>query len=174
LTTDSSGPGQPTPDQTPEPSSDGKSDGKEEPTAATKDASPVDEEKPKTDDESAKDKADGTEKEEKKAEKDEVAEKDADNDDAKSEAPHCESDSDDAVSVCSSVVDSDFSWNSDMDGPGADSSDDEEDAASAKEDDMYADDPWNARCVIGLRVCSHDPDAAIDVVHGKKALGTPE
>jgi hypothetical protein len=55
-----------------------------------------------------------------------------------------------------------------MDGP-LDEDDDSEEEDS--KDDMYADDPWNATCVIGLRVCSMDKEASIKVVHGTRKRG---
>ncbi|RDI78654.1 Methylenetetrahydrofolate reductase 2 [Venturia inaequalis] len=90
-----------------------------------------------------------------------------DTDDALSEVPSCESESeDDAISECSSVADSDFSWDSAIDGPDAVLSDADGDD-SADDDDMFSEDPWKARCVIGLRVCSLDALAAVAVGRGE-------
>jgi hypothetical protein len=181
VTTTSTGPGQPTPDQTPEPSSNGK---EEEAAAKTGIESTTEstEVKLTAQDEKATETEDS--KREPAAEEEETT-KEPVHDDAKSteaqeieeiEEASCESDAEeDTISEISSVADSDFSWNSEMDGPGASSSEDEDDDPSADEDDMFAEDPWNARCVIGLRVCSYDPDAAIVVVHGgKEGAGVPE
>lgn len=58
---------------------------------------------------------------------------------------------------CTSELEDDsFSWDSGIDGS-AHGSD------SEKEDDIWADDPWNAVCVLGLRVYSHS-DVRISVV----------
>ena len=71
------------------------------------------------------------------------------------------------VSDCSSVVDSDFSWDDAVDGSGDESTDSE---ADSDEDDMFKDDQWCARCVIGLRVCSLSPNVLISVTyHGPKS-----
>lgn len=60
-----------------------------------------------------------------------------------------------------SFCDDDFEWDSDMDGS--------VDLTSEEElDDLHEDDPWNAVCVLGLRVYSLTSDARIEVVDGKK------
>lgn len=89
----------------------------------------------------------------------------AKDDDAQSEAFSCHDPSDDEpVSECSSVCDSDFSWDDAVDGSGEESTDSE---ADSDDDDMFKDDPWCARCVIGLRVCSIDKRVSIGVKHGR-------
>lgn len=77
--------------------------------------------------------------------------------------PGPESEEEEGVSEVSSVVDDDFSWDSDVDGF-ADIETDEE-----QEPGMYANDPWNATCVIGLRVYSLDKDTKVKVQEGKPA-----
>ncbi|KIW06159.1 uncharacterized protein PV09_03321 [Verruconis gallopava] len=75
------------------------------------------------------------------------------------------SDDEDHVSDCSSVADSDFTWDDVVDGSGAESDSDIDD--DSDDDDMFKDDPWRARCVIGLRVCSLDKSVVIGFKHGK-------
>lgn len=175
-------PGQPTPEATPEPSADGKEDEspiKESPTAEIKDEKKVDAQVEKKEVAIAPEKKDDSTQTPANDKKDhtagpliepstthEVKEEPIDNDDALSEVPSCESESeDDPISECSSVADSDFSWDSAIDGPDTVLSDDSYD--SGDEDDMFKEDPWNAKCVIGLRVCSLDPFAAVEVVRGE-------
>jgi Calpain family cysteine protease len=67
------------------------------------------------------------------------------------------------LSPASSVCDDDFPFDSNMDGPiTPDLYSDSELSA----DDMYVKDPWQASCVIGLRVCSLDENAKIEVCKG--------
>lgn len=40
-------------------------------------------------------------------------------------------------------------------------------SASGSENEIFADDPWNATCVLGLRVYSLQADAKIKVVKGE-------
>lgn len=68
-----------------------------------------------------------------------------------------EDDDEDDVSDVSSVIDDDFDWDSDIDAPADVDTEDED------EPGMYASDPWNAVCVIGLRVYSMDKDTRIHV-----------
>jgi hypothetical protein len=90
---------------------------------------------------------------------------DAVKDDANEEQFSChESEDDEPVSECSSVVDSDFSWDDAVDGSGEESTDSE---ADSDEDDLFKDDPWSPRIVIGLRVCSLDKNVKIAVKHSK-------
>ncbi|KAK5696884.1 hypothetical protein LTR17_024203 [Elasticomyces elasticus] len=60
------------------------------------------------------------------------------------------------------LSDNDFDWDSDLDAPVYDS-DDEPDAKN----DLFADDPWNALCVLGLRVYSMNSAASLSIVNGK-------
>lgn len=53
------------------------------------------------------------------------------------------------------------SWDSEIDGPADVDTDDDDD-----EPGMYADDPWNAKCVLGLRVYSRDSSVRVTVVDG--------
>lgn len=62
----------------------------------------------------------------------------------------------------SSVITDDFDWQSDIDGPVW--GDEERDGPSADEQDLFGDDPWNALCVVGLRVYSENADVKIEVV----------
>jgi len=57
------------------------------------------------------------------------------------------------------LVDDDFEWDSDIDNP-VDSDDDEPDPKN----EIFAEDPWNAICVLGLRVYSLDSVAKVTVV----------
>ena len=61
--------------------------------------------------------------------------------------------------------DNDFEWNSDMDGP-VDESDDEE---SDSNTEIFANDAWNAICVLGLRVYSLNCEAKVKVVKGEES-----
>lgn len=184
----SSAAGLSTPESTPEPSANGKANDspiKESSTAETKDeksSAQLDK----------KEEVTGPEKQDNSTQTPEIVEKDDttqtpspkkdeathppsfspkeqphDNDDVFSEVPSCESESeDDPISECSSVADSDFSWDSAIDGPDTVLSDTDGDD-SADEDDMFKEDPWKARCVIGLRVCSLDALAAVEVGRGE-------
>lgn len=63
--------------------------------------------------------------------------------------------------------DDDFDWDSEMDGPVEDN--EEEDmarrcSATGSKNEIFADDPWNAMVVLGLRVYSLNADAKISVV----------
>jgi calpain family cysteine protease len=70
-----------------------------------------------------------------------------------------------SISPISSVCEDDFPWDDAIDGPPSPlSGDSESDTNSA--DEMYANDPWQAVCVIGLRVCSLDENARIEIVKG--------
>ncbi|KAK0914089.1 hypothetical protein LTR91_005873 [Friedmanniomyces endolithicus] len=60
------------------------------------------------------------------------------------------------------LVDDDFEWDSDIDNP-VDSDDDEPDPKN----EIFAEDPWNAVCVLGLRVYSLDSMAKVTVVKGE-------
>jgi len=66
------------------------------------------------------------------------------------------------ISPVSSVCDDDFAWDSGIDGPVSGESGSEE----SSEDEMYINDPWQGRCVIGLRVCSLDENCEVSVVRG--------
>ncbi|KAK4548877.1 hypothetical protein LTR36_008650 [Oleoguttula mirabilis] len=61
----------------------------------------------------------------------------------------------------------DFDWDSEIDGP-VDSSDDEDSqvrrSLRSVKNEIFADDPWNALCVLGLRVYSLNSDASVCVV----------
>ncbi|KAK1809647.1 hypothetical protein LTR12_016004 [Friedmanniomyces endolithicus] len=60
------------------------------------------------------------------------------------------------------LVDDDFEWDSDIDNP-VDSDSDEPDPKN----EIFAEDPWNALCVLGLRVYSLDSMAKVTVVKGE-------
>lgn len=65
--------------------------------------------------------------------------------------------------------DDDFDWDSDMDGP-VDSDDDDDELerrASSLSNEIFADDPWIALCVLGLRVYSLASEAKVRVVKGE-------
>lgn len=190
----SSAPGQPTPEATPEPLANGKENDpptKESSIAEAKDETKVEAQIEKKREATVPEKQDDatqTPANDKKddaiqtteAKKDDATQKTIEptttddikeesiDDDALSKVPCCESESeDDPISKCSSVADSDFSWDSAIDGPDNVLSDDGESDDSGMEDDMFKDDPWNAKCIIGLRVCSLDPLAAVEVVRGE-------
>lgn len=80
--------------------------------------------------------------------------------DAKNLEPESEQED---VSDVSSVIDDDFSWDSDIDGFADVETDEEE------EPGMYFNDPWNAACVIGLRVYCLDKETKVKVEEGKAA-----
>ncbi|GAB7347639.1 hypothetical protein MBLNU459_g4508t1 [Dothideomycetes sp. NU459] len=65
----------------------------------------------------------------------------------------------DCIDEDSEIEDDSFSWDSDLDGSVSGSSTEEE-------DDVFAEDPWNAVCVLGLRVYSLNSDAGITIVEG--------
>ncbi|KAF2458508.1 hypothetical protein BDY21DRAFT_370743 [Lineolata rhizophorae] len=69
----------------------------------------------------------------------------------------------DAVSV-STVETDDFEWDSDVD-RSVSSDEDYQEVIQAEEDDIFASDPWNATCVIGLRLCAQDENASVEVVN---------
>lgn len=51
-------------------------------------------------------------------------------------------------------------------------SDDEEEprlSATGRDNEIFADDPWNAMCVLGLRVYARNADARITVIKGKNS-----
>lgn len=74
-----------------------------------------------------------------------------------------------AHSPVSSLCDDDFAWDSAMDGSALTESGDGDGYSSQDSDDMYALDAWQATCVVGLRVCSLDEGARIEVVRGEKS-----
>lgn len=63
------------------------------------------------------------------------------------------------------IGDDDFEWDQEVDGSACGGSGDESDDDD-KDRDVYADDPWNAVCVLGLRVYSQNGDASIKTVEG--------
>ncbi|KAK5712060.1 hypothetical protein LTR15_012129 [Elasticomyces elasticus] len=63
------------------------------------------------------------------------------------------------------MSDNDFDWDSELDAPVYDS-DDEQDSKI----DLFAEDPWNALCVLGLRVYSMNSAASLSIVNGKANL----
>lgn len=69
-------------------------------------------------------------------------------------------------SPISSVCDDDFPWDSDIDAPASLASSYDSGSASDSMDEMYPHDPWQATCVVGLRVCSLDENVTIEVVRG--------
>ncbi|KAK3634562.1 hypothetical protein LTR56_011006 [Elasticomyces elasticus] len=60
------------------------------------------------------------------------------------------------------MSDNDFDWDSELDAP-VYNSDDEQDPKT----DLFTDDPWNALCVLGLRVYSMNSAASLSIVNGK-------
>ncbi|TKA83297.1 hypothetical protein B0A55_00776 [Friedmanniomyces simplex] len=64
------------------------------------------------------------------------------------------------------LSDNDFDWDSDIDGPVDAIGDDDDDETNPK-NEIFADDPWNALCVLGLRVYSLDSEAKVKVVKGE-------
>jgi hypothetical protein len=161
--------GQPTPEATPEPSADGKdseaSDKKEEGTKNTT-GKPEDQKV----DVLAPEKKGTKHEEDAVPTKEPVHDSPADPADEEQESCHSSED-EEAISDCSSVADSDFSWDDAVDGSGEED-DRDSDESDADEDDMFKEDPWSARCVIGLRICSLDKIVAVAVKHGKE--GGPE
>jgi hypothetical protein len=71
-----------------------------------------------------------------------------------------------SLSPISSVCEEDFPWDDAIDGPPSPRSDEESDSEVNSADEMYVGDPWQATCVIGLRVCSLDENAKIEIVKG--------
>jgi hypothetical protein len=69
-------------------------------------------------------------------------------------------------SPVSSVCDDDFPFDSELDAPASMASSYESSSSSDSLDEMYPHDPWQATCVIGLRVCSLDESVNIEVVRG--------
>lgn len=69
-----------------------------------------------------------------------------------------------AIDPEAEIVDDDFEWDQEVDGSACGSSGDESD--DDKDRDVYADDPWNAVCVLGLRVYLQNGDASIKVAEG--------
>ncbi|KAK3699315.1 hypothetical protein LTR37_016467 [Vermiconidia calcicola] len=68
--------------------------------------------------------------------------------------------------------DDDFDWDSDMDGPvDSDVEDDpsRQNSASGYGNDIFKDDPWNAICVLGLRVYSLNADAKVSAIKGENS-----
>jgi hypothetical protein len=180
ISTTSTGPRQLTPESTCEPSADGKeaelppkdSDAKEESAQATENGeTPV--KTAETSDKTDEDSKESAEIVEDKKEEGETAEQSDDkqaDEEADEEQESCHSSEDEEqISDCSSVDDSDFSWDDAMDGSEEESASDESD--DDDEDDMFKDDPWCARCVIGLRICSLDKSVVVGVKHEK---GGPE
>ncbi|TKA45628.1 hypothetical protein B0A54_04167 [Friedmanniomyces endolithicus] len=70
-------------------------------------------------------------------------------------------DESDSLAPPEELVDDDFEWDSDIDNP-VDSDDDEPDPKN----EIFAEDPWNAVCVLGLRVYSLNSMAKVTVVKG--------
>ncbi|USW56034.1 Putative cysteine peptidase, cysteine active, peptidase C2, calpain, catalytic [Septoria linicola] len=75
------------------------------------------------------------------------------------------------------LEDDDFDWDSELDGPvpsRSSSSGESDSAASANrrsraKKDIFGDDPWNAPCVLGLRVYSKCKDVKVSVVKGENS-----
>ncbi|KAK5691755.1 hypothetical protein LTR17_025575 [Elasticomyces elasticus] len=76
--------------------------------------------------------------------------------------PGNEVESDSTPEPLEEMSDNDFDWESEVDAPVYDS-DDEPDARN----DLFVDDPWNAICVLGLRVYSMNSAANLSIVKGK-------
>lgn len=78
------------------------------------------------------------------------------------------------VALDAELEDDDFEWDSEMDGETITSE------SSEEEQDWYADDPWNALCVLGLRVYSQSSGVVIKVCEGDEtdemleAVETPQ
>ena len=182
VTTSSTAPGQPTPESTPSPSSDGKDaenakhdDAKkvtiDTPPAENKEESIAPESR-LTEDAAAsasgkkdEEPEEGNDKDEGEVPAKEPGHDASVEDDSQEEQLSChESEDEEPVSDCSSVADSDFSWDDAVDGSGEESSDSDADSDS---DDLFKEDPWTARCVLGLRVCSLGKGVVVGVKHGK-------
>jgi len=83
----------------------------------------------------------------------------------------------------SDVSDDDISWDSELDGP-EDSADESmepgasgpgyfgEDKMDSESEDDFEKDPWNAVCVVGLRVYAENQEAEIEIVRGEKTEET--
>jgi len=71
---------------------------------------------------------------------------------------------DDSEDTDSSIDEDDFDWDEEIDGP-VFLSDDEE-PEEEKIVDLHADDPWNAICVLGLRVYSMCKNLTIETIEG--------
>ena len=75
------------------------------------------------------------------------------------------------LSRISEPCDNDFPWDSDIDGLPSQLTSDDDALSSNSEDDLYANDPWTAICVIGLRVYSMDERTSLSVVKGGSSRG---
>ncbi|KAK4556221.1 hypothetical protein LTR86_006918 [Recurvomyces mirabilis] len=65
------------------------------------------------------------------------------------------------------VTNDDFEWDSDIDAPVVEDSDEDE-TQQQQNDTIFGTDPWNALCVLGLRVYSQNSEAKIRVVKGNE------
>jgi len=65
-----------------------------------------------------------------------------------------------------SVEDEDFPWDNAIDGPPTPTWDEGSDDDIDSADELYGKDPWQATCVVGLRVCSMDENLKLEVVKG--------
>lgn len=97
-------------------------------------------------------------------------EDDADEDDDADEEE--ENGYDSPVEPPEELDDDDFDWDSEMDGPvdsrcgDSDSDDDNKDLVQKNSEAIFAEDPWNALCVLGVRVYSKCKDVEVRVVKG--------
>ncbi|KAI7356942.1 hypothetical protein KC336_g22167 [Hortaea werneckii] len=64
------------------------------------------------------------------------------------------------------LVDEDFEFDSEVDGPPSlsDQDPDEKPRKHSKSNEIFADDPWNALCVLGLRVYTLNSETSIKVI----------
>lgn len=69
-------------------------------------------------------------------------------------------------SPMSSICEDDFPWDDAIDGPPSPLSESDSESDYNSADEMYPGDPWQASCVIGLRVCSMDENAKIEILKG--------
>ena len=70
------------------------------------------------------------------------------------------------IEIPEELDDDDFDFDSDMDGP-VESSEDEE-TRTQRKNEILADDPWNALCVLGLRVYTLNSETTVCVIKSEK------
>lgn len=75
------------------------------------------------------------------------------------------------LEVPEELDDNDFDWDSEIDGPVDSSGDDDSQTRRSLDDtnEIFADDPWNALCVTGLRVYSRNSEAKVCVIKSRNS-----
>ena len=80
-----------------------------------------------------------------------------------------ESEYESSVEAPEELTDEDFDWDSEIDGPYDSDEEGEPSPPADNENGIFADDPWNAMCVLSLRVYSLNADAKVRVVKGENS-----